>query len=176
MFQAGNESLEELNLADNADLNKQLALQCDLTTNMNSEHLQPSDNASREVDTDKPTVCLMSTDSDRLEVADSEDDEVKVETTASGVGDSCASSCQKSSSLECQFIQEFSAAIGMAKHLQLLDLSKNGFSTRAAEELYTAWSSRMGAGPFWKHINKQTVHFSMEENKCCRVKPCCKRS
>lgn len=147
---------------------------------MNSENLQPalktSDCVSKEVDTDQQGLCAMNTDCNDLEVADSEDDKIRVENAASGFDNSCTSSCQKNSSFECQFIQELSSAIGMAKPLQLLDLSNNGFSTQAVKTLYCAWSSRSGAGPAWKHIKEQIIHFSVEGNKCCRVKPCCRKN
>ncbi|WRX08592.1 hypothetical protein QQP08_001079 [Theobroma cacao] len=81
----------------------------------------------------------------KLEVADSEDDEIRVGTVASEFDDSCASSCQRNSSMEGQFIQELSTAIGL----------------------------RVGLA--WRHIENQTVHFSVEGNKCCRVKSCCKK-
>ncbi|KAK3211640.1 hypothetical protein Dsin_016346 [Dipteronia sinensis] len=180
-----NDTLEELNLADNADLDKQLALQHDTTANISSELLSPNVNTSEcslkggisnEADTDEHDLCPMNTDCNQLEVADSEDDEIRVEAAASGFDNSCTSSCQKNSSLECQFIQELSIAIGRAKHLQLLDLSNNGFSTEAAKTLYSAWSSRSGASQARRHIEEHTIiHFSVEENKCCALKPCCKR-
>ncbi|KAL9462342.1 hypothetical protein AB3S75_000365 [Citrus x aurantiifolia] len=172
-----NDTLEELNLADNAS--KELTLQQNLSS-VNSENLQPalktSDCVSKEVDTDQQGLCAMNTDCNDLEVADSEDDKIRVENAASGFDNSCTSSCQKNSSFECQFIQELSSAIGMAKPLQLLDLSNNGFSTQAVKTLYSAWSSRSGAGPAWKHIKEQIIHFSVEGNKCCRVKPCCRKN
>ncbi|KAK4840892.1 hypothetical protein QYF36_020698 [Acer negundo] len=180
-----NDTLEELNLADNADLDKQLALQHDTTANMSSELLLPNVNTSecslkggisKEADSDEHDLCPMNTDCNQLEVADSEDDEIRVEAAASGFDNSCTSSCQKNSSFECQFIQELSTAIGRAKHLQLLDISNNGFSTQAAKTLYSAWSSRSGVSQARKHIEEHTIiHFSVEENKCCAVKPCCKR-
>ncbi|KAH9669138.1 protein TONSOKU [Citrus sinensis] len=172
-----NDTLEELNLADNAS--KELTLQQNLSS-VNSENLQPalktSDCVSKEVDTDQHGLFAMNTDCNDLEVADSEDDKIRVESAASGFDNSCTSSCQKNSSFECQFVQELSSAIGMAKPLQLLDLSNNGFSTQAVKTLYCAWSSRSGAGPAWKHIKEQIIHFSVEGNKCCRVKPCCRKN
>lgn len=187
LFHAENVTVEELNLADNAKLDKQLALRYDSTENMNIEVLQPKLNTSelsvkrcmtKEADPDQQGLCQMNTDYNHLEVADSEDldNQNRVENAASAFDDSCTSSCQKNPSLECQFIQELSTAIGMAKQLQQLDLSNNGFSTQAAETLYSAWSSRLGAAPAWKHIKNHTIHLSVEENKCCRVKPCCRRN
>lgn len=166
-------------------MDKQLALQHDLTTNLSSEFLPPKLNTSdfsdkeclsKEADTNQQDVCPMNNECNQLEVADSEDDQIRAENAASAFDDSCTSSCQKNSSFECQFIQELSIAISMAKQLQLLDLSKNGFSTQAVKTLYSAWSSRSGASLSWKHIKEQTIHFSVEANKCCRVKPCCRRN
>ncbi|KAJ0098287.1 hypothetical protein Patl1_27847 [Pistacia atlantica] len=183
---AENVTVEELNLADNAELDKQLALRYDSTENLNPEVLQPKLNTSElsvkrcvsmDADPDIQGSCQMNTDYNNLEVADSEDldDENRVENAASAFDDSCTSPCQKNSSLECQFVQELSTAISMAKQLQQLDLSNNGFSTQAAETLYSAWSSRLGVASAWKHIKNQTIHLSVEENKCCRVKPCCRK-
>ncbi|TXG46367.1 hypothetical protein EZV62_028130 [Acer yangbiense] len=174
-----NDTLEELNHADNADLDKQLALQHDTTANMSSELLSPNVNTSecslkggisKEADTDEHDLCPMNTDCKQLEVAGSEDDEIRVEAAASGFDNSCTSLCQKNSSFECQFIQELSTAVGRAKHLQLLDLSNNGFSTQGAKTLYSSWSSRSGVSQARKHIEEHTIiHFSVEENKCYKV-------
>ncbi|KAA3477919.1 protein TONSOKU-like isoform X1 [Gossypium australe] len=174
---AENESLEELNLANNADTDKQLGiLYCKPTHSLESSqpnHIvsEPSLNpcSSKEFDELDPNY-------NKLEVADSEDDEVRVETAASGFNDSSASSCQRrNSTLECQFIQELSIAIGLAKQLQVLDLSKNGLSVQASEALYNAWSSGSRAGLSCWIIKDQIVHLSVEGNKCCRLKSCCKK-
>lgn len=172
-----NESLEELNLANNADTDKRLGiLYCKPANSSESSqpnHIvsEPSLNpcSSKEFDELDPNY-------NKLEVADSEDDEVRVETAASGFNDSSASSCQRrNSTLECQFIQELSIAIGLAKQLQVLDLSNNGLSVQASEALYNAWSSGSRAGLSWRHIKDQIVHLSVEGNKCCRLKSCCKK-
>ncbi|KAL1144696.1 hypothetical protein V6Z11_A11G248900 [Gossypium hirsutum] len=174
---AENESLEELNLANNADTDKQLGiLYCKPTNSSESSqpnHIvsEPSLNpcSSKEFDELDPNY-------NKLEVADSEDDEVRVETAASGFNDSSASSCQRrNSTLECQFVQELSIAIGLAKQLQVLDLGNNGLSVQASEALYNAWSSGSRAGLSWRHIKDQIVHLSVEGNKCCRLKSCCKK-
>jgi hypothetical protein len=130
--------------------------------------------ATKEVDTVPQGLCALNTDYDQLEVADSEDDPIKVEAAASGIDDSCESSCQKKKlSPECQFIRELSTAVHMAKKLCLLDLSNNGFSTQAAEALYTAWSS-LRVGSAERHIEDKTIHLCLKGNKCCSVKSCCK--
>ncbi|XVF17047.1 hypothetical protein REPUB_Repub10bG0083400 [Reevesia pubescens] len=180
---AENDSLEELKLADNADMNKQLAIQYGTLTNESSEILQPNHTVSEATlnpcvskeFVDKQVLCALNSDCSKLEVADSEDDEIRVETAASGFDDSCASSCHRNSSLEGQFIQELSAAIGMVKQLQVLDLSNNGFSVQALETLYNAWSSGSRVGLASRHFENQIVHLSVEGNKCCRVKSCCKK-
>ncbi|XP_022741653.1 protein TONSOKU-like [Durio zibethinus] len=180
---AENYSLEELNLADNADMDKQLAIQYGRVTYESSEILQPNHAiselslnpcVSKEFD-DEHCLCALNTDCSKLEVADSEDDKIRVETAASGFNDSCASSCHRNSSLGCQFIQELSTAIGMIKQLQVLDLSNNGFSVQASEALYNAWSSGARVGLARRHIKNQMVHLSVEGNECCRVKSCCKK-
>lgn len=119
-------------------------------------------------------LCVVNTNYNQLEVADSEDGPVRVEAATSGIDDSCASSSQrKFSSPECQFIQELSSAICNAKNLHLLDLSNNGLSTEAADMLYTVWSSSR-PGSACKHIKEQTIHLLMKGIKCC-VKPCCRK-
>lgn len=128
--------------------------------------------APEEVEPPQQDLCIVNTDYNQIEVADSEDGPVRVEAATSGIDDSCASSSQrKFSSPKCQFIQELSSAICRAKILRLLDLSNNGLSTEAADMLYTAWSSSR-PGSACKHIKKQTIHLLMEGIKCC-VKPCC---
>ncbi|KAE8674121.1 Tetratricopeptide repeat-containing protein, putative isoform 3 [Hibiscus syriacus] len=143
---AENESLEELNLAHNADMDKQLVIKYDKPTNMSSESLQPNQAVS---DGEIDTNC------DMLEVTDSKDDETKGETAAS---------CQRNSTLECNLIQGLSVAIGTSKRLQLLDLSDNGLSIQDSKALYNAWSSGSRAGSSWRHIEDQIVHFSVEGN------------
>lgn len=113
---------------------------------------------------------------DQLEVADSEDIPDRVEAAASGIDDSCASSCQRnnSSSPECHFTKQFSIAIAKAKALQLLDLSNNDFSAQAAETFYGSWTTLRPLS-CQKHITEQIIHFSTKEKRCCGVKPCCKK-
>lgn len=183
VFLAENDSLEELNLADNVDIEKQLAVQYDKPTNGSSEFFRPNHTipeasvnptVSKEFEGEQG-LCAINTECNNLEVADSEDDEIRVEKAVSGINDCCASSCKRNSSLECQFIQEISTDIGLAKQLQVLDLSKNGFSAQASEALYNSWSSGSRAGLSWRHIENQIVHLSVKGNKCCRFKPCCSK-
>lgn len=181
MFLTENVSLQELSLADNACLDKLSRPQYGSTGEGNLESLKQgidiSETSSRgyatnEIDTTHQGLCAVNMACNQLEVADSEEDPIRVKAAASGIDDSCASSGQKDLSLECQFIQELSTAINMAKNLCLLDLSNNGFSTKAAETLYSAWSSSRAG---WeRHIEGQTIHLFIKGKKCCRVKPCCK--
>ncbi|KAM6590602.1 hypothetical protein CsatA_013207 [Cannabis sativa] len=179
---ADNNSLEDLNLAANADTDQHNTPQHATTTKeCTTEIVQPKTNIIES----SPMMCtlqevvptqqgfpLESVDLDQLEVADSEDDHTKVEAAASGIDDSCASSCQRNLSQECQLIQELSTAIRMAKKLQLLDLSKNGLSTKAVE-LYAAWSSSRPC-PAYRHIKDRTIHLFTEGKKCC-IRSCCRK-
>ncbi|PON82233.1 N-terminal acetyltransferase A, auxiliary subunit [Trema orientale] len=178
---ADNNSLEDLNLADNADADQGHALQHDITSKGCTEILQPQTNipesspkmcAPKEVEPAQQGLCPENADLNQLQVADSEDEHIKVGAVASGTDDSCTSSCQRNSSPECQLIQELSTAISKAKKLQLLDLSNNGFSTQAAE-LFAAWSSSRPC-PAYRHIKDQIIHLFTEGKKCC-IKPCCKK-
>ncbi|GKU95150.1 hypothetical protein SLEP1_g8546 [Rubroshorea leprosula] len=177
---AENESLEELSLASNADADKLFRVQNAKTAEESSESLQPNadipestmkTSVSKEVNHEQPGLCAINTENNDIEVADSEDEKA----AASGFNDSCTSSCQRNSSLESQFIQELSIAVEMAKHLQVLDLSNNGFSLQASGTLYSAWSSGLRVGLASRHIEDQIIHFSVEGNKCCRAKCHCKR-
>lgn len=126
---------------------------------------------AKEAFTDQQGPCALNTDCN-LEVTDSEE---MREATPLELDDSCTSSCQKNSSFNCQFIQEISTAIGMAKQLEFLDLSDNGFTTQIVDAFYATWSSRSRAELSWRHVKDQKIHFSLETNKCCRVRPCCKK-
>ncbi|XP_057967784.1 protein TONSOKU isoform X2 [Malania oleifera] len=164
---AENNSLEELYLAENVDMDKGYTSKG--MTNGCTESLRPSHNASN--------ICATSTNCDRLEIADSEDELIREEeppaaAALSGFDDSCTSSCQRDPSP--QFLQELSTAIGMTRLLKSLDLSNNGFSTQVAETLYNAWSSSFRAGMAQRHIKEETVHFSVQGIRCCKVKPCCR--
>ncbi|GAV62553.1 TPR_8 domain-containing protein/TPR_12 domain-containing protein [Cephalotus follicularis] len=182
---AENDSLEELNVANNTDINKRRMLQYDMPTKGSSECSQPNPlvaesslkmSEPEKVDNHQQGLCALNTECNQLEVADSEDDTLMVEATASALDNSCMSSCQRISiSSECQYIQELSTAVGLTKELKLLDLSNNGFSIHVAEQLYTAWSSGLRAGLAWRHIEDQTIHLSVLGNQCCHVKPCCRR-
>ncbi|TKY60409.1 TONSOKU protein [Spatholobus suberectus] len=163
---AENSCLEELNLADNSVPKEVSALQYDLSVKCCSQ------NQEQKLDDNQEVVCSLHTADHELEVADSEG--IPVEAAASGIEDSCASSCQRNSSPECHFTQQFSIAIGKANNLQLLDLSNNGFSAQAAETFYGSWTTLRPLSS-QKHITEQIIHFSTRENKCCRVKPCCKK-
>ncbi|XP_050205266.1 protein TONSOKU isoform X2 [Mercurialis annua] len=164
-----NHHLEELHLTDNTNPEDKHTMQCDSVAKQ--DNLNTSD--SWKADIDQEALCARNIiDCSELEVADSEDNQARVE-AGHEFDDSCTSSCQKNSSLESRFIQQLAAAIGMAKQLKFLDLSNNGFSNLIAEELYTAWSSRSTPDLAWKHIKDAIIHFSTPQNKCCTAKPCC---
>ncbi|MED6158767.1 hypothetical protein PIB30_035878 [Stylosanthes scabra] len=169
---AENNSLEELNLAGNAVSNELYAPISDQTVKDGSEkHDQIPD--TMKSGGNQEVLCSENLEYHQLEVADSEDDPIRREAAGFGIDDS-ASSCQRnSSSLECLFTQQLAVAIGRAKNLQLLDLSNNAFSEQAVETFYNSWtSSRLSSQ---KHVSEEIMHFSTKENKCCRVKPCCKK-
>ena len=187
LFPIENDSLEELNVAGNADLDRHRnTLPENLKTLESSEALQqivtdPSPKAcipKEAAAAAQEGSCIMNRDYNQLEVADSEDDDpITAEPAASNDDDNCTSSCKRRPEFsEIEFIQELSTAIGMAKKLQLLDLSNNGFSTQEAETIFTAWSLGSRSGLAERHIKKQTVlHLFVQGHKCCGVKPCCKR-
>lgn len=161
----GNDSLEELHLADNAAVPSERIIQFDLTPT------RPKSNAAA-----PEPECKMNTEAEALEVADSEDEDMK-RPAFSGQDGSCASSCQKNSFTCCQLIQDLSSAICLATQLQSLDLSKNRFSGEVIDALYTSWSSSRAGLQSQKHIvaKDHIVHFFTEGKKCCGIKPCCKR-
>ncbi|XP_071722199.1 LOW QUALITY PROTEIN: protein TONSOKU [Rutidosis leptorrhynchoides] len=161
-------SLEELNLADNAVLDMQHLNEPKLST------LTESSPTISKPDNNQPNLSDLNPEYDQLEVADSEDEAEKVETIVSSLDDIFTSSYQRNSKY--QYIQELSNAIERANNLQFLDLSDNGFSTESTETLYTSWSLGIRVGLARRHVKDQIVHFSMEGNQCCRVKPCCRKA
>ncbi|XP_071741146.1 protein TONSOKU-like [Rutidosis leptorrhynchoides] len=140
-----------------------------LSDNTSIEELNLSENALQD---EYHTLVVAKPDQDinqdvcELVVADSEDD-------ADG---SCTSSFEnnliKSKST---FIQQLSCAISAAKHLRLLDVSNNGICEQVGETLYKAWSMDSRGGLTLKHIEKTTVHLSVDGYQCCNIKPCCKK-
>ncbi|XP_047163829.1 protein TONSOKU [Vigna umbellata] len=169
---AENSCIEELNIADNSVPKEYSALQYDLSVKSCSQN-QEQKLDTMQVDDNQEILCSLNAANYKLEVADSED--IPLEAAASGIDDSCAGSCQRNSSPECHLTEQFAIAIGKAKNLQLLDLSNNGFSAQAAETFYGSWATLRPLSS-QKHITEQIVHFSTRENKCCRVKPCCKKA
>lgn len=179
-----NNCLEELNLAGNAAPNELSSLKHDFSVKGCSENLEHKPDTCEvsspmEVDKTKKGLGTLSNGNCELEVVIAQDDRTRPEATTSGIDDSCASSCERNnfSSPKCnQLIRKLSNAIGLANNLQLLDLSDNGFSSEAAELLYSSWSSSSPrTQSSHKHLTDQIIHFSTSENKCCRVKPCCKK-
>ncbi|KAL5053290.1 hypothetical protein RYX36_033972 [Vicia faba] len=165
-----NSSLEELNLADNSVQTELYLLQCDVSAKSCSQNQEQKLDTVK-VDDNQEVLCPLNTFADQLEVADSEE---RAEAAASGIDDSCASSCQRNSSPECHFTQQFLTAIAKAKNLQLLDLSNNSFSAQTSETFYGSWTTLRPLSSH-RHITTHIVHFSTKEKKCCSVKPCCKK-
>ncbi|KAI3979599.1 hypothetical protein MKX01_013694 [Papaver californicum] len=183
-----NQVLEELNLEENTDLKKDNTAESDLTIQGSLKSLQAEVESSDinpnscslkvvEVTHHEKEECIVSSEIE-LEVADSEEDLPTKGKPVSSVGfeNSCTSSCQKNTSFKgSQLIEELSFSVASAKHLKLLVLNNNGFTTDVAETLYTAWSSSSGRGLARRHIKDQTIHFSVEGKSCCGIKVCCKR-
>ncbi|RZC81309.1 hypothetical protein C5167_043869 [Papaver somniferum] len=183
-----NQVLEELNLEENSDSKKDNTSESDLITQGSLKFLQaevesldvnPNSCSLKEVEVthQEKEECIVNSEIE-LEVADSEEDlPTKGKAVLSGgFENSCTSSCQKNSSFQgSQLIEELSSSIAFAKHLKLLVLSNNGFTTDVAETLYTSWSSSSGRGLARRHIKDQTIHFSVEGKSCCGIKVCCKR-
>ncbi|CAL5323586.1 unnamed protein product [Camellia sinensis] len=206
-------SLEELNLAENASLDKYHTLKHhDSTVTECSKSVQQTnkkfcDSSSFRVSlveevepAQQGSSFAVKTECIQLEAADSEDDDhppnpirmpaeeaaaaaaAAAASSSSSPSDSCmmSSSCQRNPSDEESLqllVRDLSTAIGLAKHLQYLDLSNNGFSMEIAETLlYVAWSSLSSrAGFAQRHIQGNTIHLSLQGRKCCGVQPCCSR-
>lgn len=171
-----NESLEELNLAENVDLkHNHHSIQNEATENKTSEAVDPTIKRCRiqQAEAKQNDQDAL----DQLQAADSyDDDDVGAGHTDSGLDDSCTSQGRRNTArLDDQSIEELSIDISNAKVLQLLDLSNNGFSFEAADALYNAWSSTTRSGSPRRHVIKggQVLHFSMQGKNCCGVKPCC---
>ncbi|XP_020572962.1 protein TONSOKU isoform X2 [Phalaenopsis equestris] len=146
---AGNESLEELHLARNANIANERAL----------EH-HPKSNKSA-------TVCSTNETCRELEVADSEDDK----DSKDGASDRSPSICSR-------LISELSVGIDATRHLQFLDLSENKLSSEAIESLYSSWSSARSRSSLeaYKHQNEdQILHFCVVGRRCCGVRSCCRK-
>ncbi|PIA41850.1 hypothetical protein AQUCO_02200346v1 [Aquilegia coerulea] len=183
---AGNDPLQELNLAGNVNMDMEDILQSGTAQGLSSKCIQPDLNLCNtspskkfpdDVGDVQQDISLVNSECNHLEVADSEDGLIKAEPTLSALDDSATSSCRRTTTQpQIQLIQELSAAIGLARQLQLLDLSSNGFTQDLAEALYTAWSSTLrSGGSAQRHVKEHTVHFSVDGKKCCGVEICCKK-
>ncbi|CAI9117219.1 OLC1v1018568C1 [Oldenlandia corymbosa var. corymbosa] len=75
---------------------------------------------------------------------------------------------------DCHFVGNLSAAVEIAKHLKMLDLSNNGFRQDVVEQLRAAWSSNSRGATAQTHTSKNVVHLSVQGLDCCRM-PCCPR-
>ncbi|KAK9134545.1 hypothetical protein Syun_013875 [Stephania yunnanensis] len=189
---AENKSLEDLNLAENAEnlykvLENNSALHCVSTQETSSKSLQPklclsdatqSKSSFNKAEDVQQGMCVMNSECD-LQVADSEDEQIEDRPATSSLDNSCTSSCRRNTSSASPFnqsIEDLATAIGLAKHLQMLDISGNGFSAEIIESLYTAWSSGLrSSGLSQRHIKEQLIHFSVQGKICCAVPKCCKK-
>ncbi|XP_021713921.1 protein TONSOKU-like [Chenopodium quinoa] len=161
---AENESLEELNLAGNIEQEQLQHIGNDITGNKNSEAL-----GSKKVLQDPAGEQHEEDAFNQLVVADSYENDSKAEDSDALLADTC-------NSQDNQRIKELSNAIRNAKHLQLLDLSNNGFTTQVADAFYTAWCSSTRAGVPRRHANDQLLHLSTQDKICCGLKPCCRKN
>ncbi|KAM3244362.1 hypothetical protein ACQJBY_055975 [Aegilops geniculata] len=171
---AGNDQLEELSVAENANLALERTLHFDedmqdVSTGTEQRHGHNAEAGNN--------LAPGNVDLEKMVVADSEDEAANEDRrTVSGPARSCASSCQRNSYSGCQFVQELAEALVSAKQLRVLDVSRNGLSEEAVQSLYSAWASGpRGDGVARKHVSKEVVHFSVDGAACCGLKPCCRR-
>lgn len=169
----GNDQLEELSVAENANLSLERTLHFDEDMQDVSTGTEHKHGHNAEAD---DNVVPGNVDLEKMVVADSEDEAANEDRrTVSGPARSCASSCQRNSYSGCQFVQELAEALVSAK-LRVLDLSRNGLSEEAVQSLYSAWASGPRSdGVARKHVGKEVVHFSVDGAACCGLKPCCRR-
>lgn len=139
-----NHTIEELNLADNVCLNE-----IEAPTRV----LRLSEERSKDDE-----VCILNTNEEQLEVADSEEEEEENE------GDA-----------ESQSVQQLANSIKMIRNLKVLDLSGNSFSVEITDMLFSAWSSQGRASLGQRHVDENIVHFSVQGSKCCGIKSCCRK-
>ncbi|KAF5202796.1 Tonsoku-like protein [Thalictrum thalictroides] len=159
-----------------SDAAQELSSKC-IQPDLNLCNTSPNKNFPNEAGDVQQDLSVVNSECNHLEVADSEDGLMKAEPALSALDDSATSSCRRTTRQpKIQLIQELSTAIGLARQLQLLDLSNNGFTRDLAEALYTAWSSTFrSGGSARRHVEEHTVHFSVDDKKCCGVKICCKK-
>ncbi|KAK4416756.1 protein TONSOKU [Sesamum alatum] len=149
-------SLEELNLADNISPNEIQAL-------TDSSGMVEQNSNSLLGDINQPKSSLHKAAPDGIETSPHEMCS-RIRTPQNRIGPS-----------ECRCMQELSASIKMAGNLKVLDLSHNGFPREVTELLFSAWSSGARAGVADSHVDGNIVHFSVQGNKCCGVKSCCRK-
>lgn len=176
-------SLEELNLAGNVNLDERHNTHISTTGSSSPIPENPTlpetllkTSASKEIETCEQELCEHNKDDDLLQVADSDEETLKEEDEVIGSNNGSMALSQKNQVVGPQnwLFQELFAAIKEAKHLQLLDLSDNGFSNHFLE-LSTSWSSGSRAGISVSHIQDNLVHLSVRGYQCCAKKPCCRR-
>lgn len=180
-----NHSLEELNLADNINPDEIQALTSNSRSSGETHSFSPGGKnetdslkaaASELVDALPQEMCVLNTSYHQLEVADSEDELAEGQAALSGAGNICTqASPNRILPTESQPMRDFTAAIQLATSLKLLDLSGNGFSQEVTDILFSAWSSRDGAGLARRHVDGKTVHYSLQGHECCGIKSCCRK-
>ncbi|XP_010551177.1 PREDICTED: protein TONSOKU isoform X2 [Tarenaya hassleriana] len=171
-----NKTLEELNLAENGEMDETRTFPYDQLVKESSEKAQTKhgtcEPASKRGEAERvenetlnpylnneQDLCKTGIQCEDLEVADSEDEQAGIQVSSKD-----------------HFIKELSTALAMANHLQVLDLSENGFSVEASESLYaSSWSSGARTGLAQRHVKDGTVHFYVKGKECCSVKPCCRK-
>ncbi|KAL5976340.1 hypothetical protein ACLOJK_020671 [Asimina triloba] len=179
-----NESLEELNLAENADSEAANMLSYDTIAhgsprpphhNIDVSNDSTMIHAPDKVETLQPGLRILNSEIS-LEVPDSDDESTRDGPASLDSNNTSSRLCQRNQSMACRLIKGLSKAISAAKQLQLLDLSSNGFPSEAIEMLYVSWAldSRFH-GSVQKHVDDKIVHFSVEGKRCCGVKLCCRR-
>jgi len=183
-----NESLEELNLAGNIELEQHKSHGNNETSKKSSTDMS---DAVNKLQSASKGVCKLDQaegkpehneneqeepDLDHLEAADSYDNNLRGAGAESGLDDTCTSQGKANASQpENRPIEGLATSISNLRQLQLLDLSDNGFSREAADMLFNAWCSGSRAGLAKRHVKGQTLHLCIQGRRCCGLKPCCKK-
>jgi len=182
-----NVSLEELNLADNTELEQHQSHGNNQTSKKSSEALDPGNklqspstggcNLGQPEPKPEPSDNeQVEPELDHLEAADSYDSNARGAGEESRLDDTCTSQGKTNARPENQPIEDLATGISNLKQLQLLDLSDNGFSSKAVDTLFNAWCSGPRAGLARRHVKGQTLHLFIQGRRCCGLKTCCKKT
>lgn len=170
---SGNRTLKELNLAENITLDEAQVLKSNIRSSQ-AGHFSPAPKnnepcslkvASHEIGDAQRQEMHADTGEHQLEVPDSEDELAESSFTVFP---------NKIRHAESQPMQELSSSIEIARSLEFLDLSDNGFSDEVTDIMFSAWCSGGRAGMGRRHVDGNTVHYSLQGNKCCGIKSCCR--